>query len=106
MSLPPLKKITFFLLLLFSSFVSISIPPSSSFCSTTAFAYLFFRWEILFASSLFTPPFILPKIRFKIILLISYTDALPSHGVKPTWGFHKVKLRKVETWRHALGFQL
>jgi len=23
-------------------------------------------------------------------------DALPSHGVKPTWGFHKVKLRKVE----------
>jgi hypothetical protein len=64
MSLPPLKKLTFFLLLLFSSFVSISIPPSSSFCSTTAFAYLFFRWEILFASSLFTPPFILPKIRF------------------------------------------
>jgi hypothetical protein len=33
-------------------------------------------------------------------------DALPSHGVKPTWGFHKVKLRKIETWRHALGFQL
>jgi hypothetical protein len=33
-------------------------------------------------------------------------DALPSHGVKPTWRFHKVKLRKVETWRHALGFQL
>jgi hypothetical protein len=26
--------------------------------------------------------------------------------VKPTWGFHKVKLRKVETWRHAPGFQL
>jgi len=25
-------------------------------------------------------------------------DALPSHGVKPTWGFHKVKLRKVKTW--------
>jgi hypothetical protein len=22
-------------------------------------------------------------------------DALPSHGVKPTWGFHKVKLRKL-----------
>jgi hypothetical protein len=33
-------------------------------------------------------------------------DALPSHGVKPTWGFHKVKLRKVETRGHALGFQL
>jgi hypothetical protein len=33
-------------------------------------------------------------------------DALPSHGVKPTWGFHKVKLRKVETWRHAPSFQL
>jgi hypothetical protein len=33
-------------------------------------------------------------------------DALPSHGVKPTWGFHKVKLRKVETRRHAPGFQL
>jgi hypothetical protein len=33
-------------------------------------------------------------------------DALPSHGVKPTWGFHKVKLRKVETWRHAPDFQL
>jgi hypothetical protein len=26
--------------------------------------------------------------------------------VKPTWGFHKVKLRKVETWRHVPGFQL
>jgi len=23
-------------------------------------------------------------------------DALPSHGVKPTWGFHKIKLQKVE----------
>jgi hypothetical protein len=34
------------------------------------------------------------------------SDALPSHGVKLTWGFHKVKLRKVETWRHAPGFQL
>jgi len=33
-------------------------------------------------------------------------DALPSHGVKPTWGFDKVKLRKVETWRHAPSFQL
>jgi hypothetical protein len=33
-------------------------------------------------------------------------DALPSHGVKPTWGFHKVKLRKVETWRHTPGCQL
>jgi hypothetical protein len=22
-------------------------------------------------------------------------DALPSHEVKPTWGFHKVKLRKL-----------
>jgi hypothetical protein len=22
-------------------------------------------------------------------------DVLPSHGVKPTWGFHKVKLRKL-----------
>jgi len=33
-------------------------------------------------------------------------DALRSHGVKPAWGFHKVKLRKVETWRHAPGFQL
>ncbi len=33
-------------------------------------------------------------------------DALPSHGVKPTWGFHKVELWKVETWRHAPGFQL
>jgi len=33
-------------------------------------------------------------------------DALPSHGVKPTRGFYKVKLQKVETWRHAPGFQL
>jgi hypothetical protein len=33
-------------------------------------------------------------------------DVFPSHGVKPTWGFHKVKLRKVETRRHAPGFQL
>jgi hypothetical protein len=36
----------------------------------------------------------------------SNCDALPSHRVKPTWGFHKVKLRKVKTWRHATGFQL
>jgi hypothetical protein len=36
----------------------------------------------------------------------TYCDTLPSHGVKPTWGFHKVKLRKVETWRHAPDFQL
>ncbi len=35
-----------------------------------------------------------------------WNDALPSHGVKPTWGFHKVKLRKVETRRHAPDFQL
>ncbi len=35
-----------------------------------------------------------------------FVNALPSHGVKPTWGFHKVKLRKVETWRHVPGFQL
>jgi hypothetical protein len=40
------------------------------------------------------------------IWLENGTDALPNHGVKPTWGFHKVKLRKVETWRHAPGFQL
>jgi hypothetical protein len=33
-------------------------------------------------------------------------DAFPSHGVKPTWGFHKVKLQKVETWKHAPSFQL
>jgi len=32
------------------------------------------------------------KVRYK------WHDALPSHGVKPTSGFHKVKLRKVETW--------
>jgi hypothetical protein len=29
---------------------------------------------------------------------IMMSDALPSHGVKPSWGSHKVKLRKVETW--------
>jgi hypothetical protein len=39
-------------------------------------------------------------------IICTLDDALPSHGVKPTWGFHKVKLRKVETWRHAPGFQL
>jgi hypothetical protein len=39
-------------------------------------------------------------------ICLSGCDALPSHEVKPTWGFHKVKLRKVETWRHAPGFQL
>jgi hypothetical protein len=37
---------------------------------------------------------------------VTHFDVLPSHGVKPTWGFHKVKLRKVETWRHAPRFQL
>jgi hypothetical protein len=42
----------------------------------------------------------------EIISLSKFTDALPSHGVKPTWGFHKVKLLKIETWGHALGFQL
>jgi hypothetical protein len=34
------------------------------------------------------------------------SDALSSHGVKPTWGFHEIKLRKVESWRHTPGFQL
>jgi hypothetical protein len=29
---------------------------------------------------------------------VKVVDALPSHGVKPTWRFHKVKLWKVETW--------
>ncbi len=38
--------------------------------------------------------------------ILLFSDALPSHGVKPTWGFHKVKLRKVKTWRHSPGFQL
>jgi hypothetical protein len=37
---------------------------------------------------------------------LEVSDALPSHGVEPTWGFHKVKLRKVKTWRHVPGFQL
>jgi hypothetical protein len=36
-------------------------------------------------------------------LFVALGDALLSPGVKPTWGFHKVKLRKVETWRHAPG---
>jgi hypothetical protein len=31
-----------------------------------------------------------------LVLAPRVLDALPSHGVKPTWGFHKVKLRKVE----------
>jgi hypothetical protein len=39
-------------------------------------------------------------------LNINIFDTLPSHGVKPTWRFHKVKLRKVKTWRHGPGFQL
>jgi hypothetical protein len=29
-------------------------------------------------------------------MIKSIPDALPSPGVKHTWGFHKVKLRKVE----------
>jgi hypothetical protein len=47
-----------------------------------------------------------PLLKFLTTAWISSYDALPSHGVKPTWGSHKVKLRKVETWRHAPGFQL
>jgi hypothetical protein len=43
---------------------------------------------------------------FNKIWIFKDYDALPSHGVKPTWGFHKVKLRKVKTWRHTPGFQL
>jgi hypothetical protein len=38
--------------------------------------------------------------------LKGHDDTLPNHGVKPTWGFHNVKLRKVETWKHAPVFQL
>jgi len=37
-------------------------------------------------------------VLFKQVGLVttpSNNDALPSHGVKPTWGFHKVKLRKL-----------
>jgi len=38
-----------------------------------------------------------PKNRWGILkVLYMSSDALPSHGVKLTWGFHKVKLRKVE----------
>jgi hypothetical protein len=33
----------------------------------------------------------------ELLCLLFINDALPSHGVKPTWGFHKVKLRKIET---------
>jgi hypothetical protein len=33
---------------------------------------------------------------FALDCIVIRGDALPSHGVKPTWGFHKVKLRKVE----------
>jgi hypothetical protein len=60
------------------------------------------RWLPLFLESDF-------NIVYQLILvdpILWQIDALPSHGVKPTWGFHKVKLRKVETWRHAPGFQL
>jgi hypothetical protein len=46
------------------------------------------------------------KFLISISILHFESDALPSHGVKPTWGFHKVKLRKVETWRHVPDFQL
>jgi hypothetical protein len=49
---------------------------------------------------------IMAKLSYAKIIMAKLLDALPSHEVKPTWGFHKVKLRKVETWRHAPGFQL
>jgi len=42
-----------------------------------------------------------PPTSYNILTYVSHSlviDVLPSHGVKPSWGSHKVKLRKVETW--------
>jgi hypothetical protein len=42
-------------------------------------------------------PFTFARKQFPLRLAYAMTinDALPSYGVKPTWGFHKVKLRKL-----------
>ncbi len=68
-SLTPLEKI--FLLLSFSSLAS--IPSSSLFCSIIIFCPFLFNYENLFASSLFTLPFILPKTKSFVDLLIFCT---------------------------------
>jgi hypothetical protein len=69
----PSEKLTIFLLLLFSSFFSISIPSSSSLCSTTTFYLSLSNCENLYASSLLTPPFILLKTKTLVDLPIFCT---------------------------------
>jgi hypothetical protein len=50
---------------------------------------------LFFRSSFFKQPQVTSSW-FKTKKIQNSIDALPSHRVKPTWGFHKVKLRKVE----------
>jgi len=60
----------------------------ASFVATVGSSFLFpLHVSILW---LFRPQFV------QCLLISHVFDALPSHGVKPTLGFHKVKLRKVE----------
>jgi hypothetical protein len=63
---------THFQFLSFFNYVSILVPSSSSFYSTTTFYLSFFCCESLSTSSLFTL-FILPKTNFLVVLLIFCT---------------------------------
>jgi hypothetical protein len=62
--LPLSKRFTMVLFFSISSFVSILVPPSSSFWFTTTFYLYFYYCDSLSTSSLFIPPLIFPNIVF------------------------------------------
>jgi hypothetical protein len=64
-------------------------------CTQLHPSYLLATTEVILPTKLVSATFLL-KISFVIIVEKRDIDALPSHGVKPTWGLHKVKLRKVK----------
>ncbi len=83
-----------FLLFSFFNLISILIPSYSSFCFITYFCLSLPSCASLFASSLFTPPLILPKTKIWDELLIFCTLG----ATKQEW-----KKRKCKRWNGRKG---
>jgi hypothetical protein len=64
--LPLSERLTMILFFSISSFISILVPPSSSFWSAITFYLSFYCCDSLSTSSLFIPPLIFPKIVFLV----------------------------------------
>jgi hypothetical protein len=94
MNLLPPKKLTIFILLSFSGSISILVPSSSFFYCIEYFYLSLHRCPSLFTSSLFIPPFILPKTKVQIKLLIFCTLG----AIKKEW-----KKRKYKGWNGKEG---